>query len=100
MWLTSSTAPISTMRCAWPGSRPVVSVSRMISRMSVVRISRKLCDNITDLGEGVIAPLRAVHNEIGAGAFLRVGRLASEQRIESLLRHAGPLERTRLLNFK
>src|ERR1044072_6698589 len=35
MWLTSSSQPISTTRSPPLGSRPVVSVSRTISRMSI-----------------------------------------------------------------
>ena len=62
----SSTAPISTMRWPCAGSRPVVSVSRTISRMRLFRFARQPGDNITNLGARMIESLRTVHNEIGA----------------------------------
>src|ERR1700680_3849221 len=37
MWLISSTKPISTTRSPFRGSRPVVSVSKTISRMTLIR---------------------------------------------------------------
>src|SRR6266540_4148648 len=100
MWLMSSIAPISTTRWPCAGSRPVVSVSRMISRMSVIRISHERRHNITNLGKGMLGRFRRIHNEIDPGALFFVGHLVGDEGLEFLVGHARTLHDARFLNFR
>src|SRR5256885_15349615 len=94
MRLYSSIQPTSTSRSPRKGSRPVVSVSRTIARMSSgsKRIdgesgppSRHLNDlrqNVLDLRPHRVEPVRRIHHEIGALALLGVGHLPRQDGIE------------------
>src|SRR5581483_692342 len=113
MPLTSSTQPSSTRRWPWAGSRPVVSVSRTISRI-VLPLSLRarrfaasrndneslsspfwhlshLRQNFTHLRPRRFVSLPAIHDEIGARALVGVRHLLGQQRVELLLGHARPL---------
>src|SRR5262245_37739295 len=105
MPLTSSTQPISTSRCPWKGSSPVVSVSSTITRIFRSRSRRaaresppplRHCsdggEDRTHLGAGGVESMRGVHDKIGAGALLGVGHLPRQNGLELLHGHAGPLE--------
>src|SRR5689334_3775194 len=97
--------PSSTSRWPWAGSRPVVSVSRTISRMlcaveSVTPFwhfsySRK---NFTYLRTCRIESFRCIHDEIRAFSFFRVRHLVCRNPCQLLCSHAGTLENTRALN--
>src|SRR5215471_15310870 len=97
MRLKISTHPISTRRSPRRGSRPVVSVSRTISRMtqnalrsesaSPLRHLNDLGQNVLDLRAHRIEPVRRIHHEIGALALFAVGHLLGDDGIELLLVH-------------
>src|SRR3990172_6621487 len=79
MWLTSSSMPTSTTRWPAPGSRPVVSVSRTISRMARLLPARRAeyaVDDAADLFKGILETAAGVDDEIGPPALLRIGNLA------------------------
>src|SRR5690606_18720253 len=86
MWLNSSTPPISTRRWPSEGSKPVVSVSRTISRIGSV--SGQFCDQVEHGGAGLIKTQRLDHMG-GAGAFLGIRHLLGQDRLEMRLGHAG-----------
>src|SRR4051812_27700284 len=93
MRLSSSTQPTSTIRSPLFGSRPVVSVSRTISRMDAlfpIRWRRDNLQDITHLRTGVIETLRGIHHEIGTAAFFCVRYLLGDDGLELLFRHSGP----------
>src|SRR5271167_4664941 len=97
--------PISTMRSPWKGSRPVVSVSKTISRIGF-HSSRRLCgsesavpprhcsdrpQDVAHLGAGMIETLRAIHDIVRAPAFFRIRHLFGHDGVEFLFGHARPL---------
>src|SRR5665811_6032 len=96
--------PTSTRRWPWLGSRPVVSVSRTISRMfcSLLQRARESpppfwhCSNagedFTHLGAGVRETLRRIHHEIGAPPLFIIRHLVGHDGGELLLAHARPPE--------
>src|SRR5580700_11805819 len=115
MPLMSSTQPISTTRCPANGSRPVVSVSSTISRMPTLRggpfgpPARPMCrrraaaiphespspsrifmhkpQNVAYLRASIVELLRAIHDKVGAPAFLGIRHLLGEKRGELVLGH-------------
>src|SRR5581483_6409 len=100
MRLNSSTQPTSTRRSPRRGSRPVVSVSRTISRMGSLPTSygesgsplRHLNDcgqNVLDLRAHGAESAGRIHDEIGALALFSVGHLPGEDGIEFFVIH-GP----------
>src|SRR6516164_4322295 len=106
MRLSNSMQPISTKRCPCTGSRPVVSVSRTISRIKVSFAGESILspfhhcanalENITHLRASVLETFRGIHYKIGARALLSVGNLVGHNGGELLLTHAGPLDLGRL----
>src|SRR5690606_38143179 len=95
---------ISTSRSPVAGSKPVVSVSRTISRAMrlVCRASPwpSTClltrpqgsDDLAHLGSRRLQPLAGFDDEVGALALLGVGHLLGQDGVQLLLRHPGPLE--------
>src|SRR5215475_6636714 len=92
MRLNSSMQPTSTRRSPRIGSRPVVSVSRTISRMDwwlesgesgpPFRHFNNLGQDVLDLRADRIKPVRGIHDEIRALALLRIGHLPRNNGIE------------------
>src|ERR1700732_1612007 len=88
MRLKISTQPISTRRSPRNGSRPVVSVSRMISRMedgpeidesgSSLRHLSSLVQNVPDSRPHRIKAVRGIHDKIRAFALFDVRQLARQ----------------------
>src|SRR5258707_15733199 len=117
MRLTSSMQPISTNRCPWKGSSPVVSVSSTISRMSMFPASAPAamggsdesppppghCSNgvedRTHIGARRLEAARRIHDEIRAAALFRVRHLLGQDRFELFHGHAGAFEHARPLDF-
>ncbi len=123
MRLTSSMQPISISRSPPFGLRPVVSVSRMISRMRVsdrpqdsriARVKRRLPSGARRPSPGrprnsamtassaawlVVDVAARVHNEIGARALFRIRHLARQQLVELFRRHPGPLQQAGALHL-
>src|SRR5579862_8696505 len=98
MRLSNSTQPSSTSRCPCAGSRPVVSVSRTISRMLFLcdsmpsfRHLSNPAEDFTHLHAHRVESARGIHHEIGAGALFRVRHLLGENRRKFVLAHAGAL---------
>src|SRR3977135_4256874 len=97
MRLKISTQPISTSRSPRNGSRPVVSVSRMISRMNVEpgnsesgtspRHFNSLVKNVPDSCAHRIEAVRGIHHEIRALAFFGVGQLSRQDGVELFAGH-------------
>src|SRR6478752_10632539 len=98
MRLSISTQPISTRRSPRSGSRPVVSVSRTISRMiqeavsggesgSPLRHLNNLGQDVRDLGTHWVESVRRIHHEIGTLALFRVGCLLGDDGVELRLVH-------------
>src|SRR6266404_2046753 len=114
MRLTSSMQPISTNRCPWKGSSPVVSVSSTISRMSVFphaamggsdesppppgHCSNRVEDR-THVGPRRLEAARRIHDEIRAAALFVVRHLLGQDRFELFYGHAGAFEHARPLDF-
>src|SRR4029078_4522141 len=108
MRLKISMQPTSISRSPFFGSRPVVSVSRTISRImslspgyqsatpqtlvSVAADRLQFSDDRIDLGVAVFAGAGGVHNEIGARALFRLRNLPRHDSFEFGLRHSGPLK--------
>src|SRR3981081_2467489 len=99
MRLRISTQPISTSRSPRKGSRPVVSVSRTISRIddkpqrvkgsngesgSPLRHLNSLAENVPDSCTHRIESVRGIHHEIRAPAFFGIGQLPRQDGIELL----------------
>src|SRR5215813_5351195 len=97
MRLNSSTQPTSTSRSPRRGSRPVVSVSRTISRISrqeqklesspPPRHFSSLRQNVPDTLPHGIESMGGIHDEIGALAFFGIGRLPRQDRLKFLAGH-------------
>src|SRR4051794_37755143 len=111
MRLNISTQPISTRRSPRNGSRPVVSVSRIISRMvcsrepngesgSPPRHFNSLGENVADSGAHGINAMRCIHHEIRAFAFFGVWQLPLQDGIEFFLGHVVAGENALALNFR
>src|SRR5262252_7741393 len=113
MRLTSSMQPISTNRCPWKGSSPVVSVSSTISRTSTFppplprsresppppgHCSNRVKDR-THVGPRRLEAARGIHDEIRAAALFVVRHLLGQDRFELFHGHAGAFEHARPLNF-
>src|SRR5262245_64547708 len=104
MRLMSSTQPISTT--LWPsnGSSPVVSVSSTISRKLISLVfaaqpvhdapvpALKRFDQFIDLESHVREAEGAVHNVVGPGHSLGIGKLAGEKVLELVRGHSRPRE--------
>src|SRR5690606_12613171 len=92
--------PISTIRSPLWGSRPVVSVSNTISRMSglsrrVARLASSghyLLHEPRDLGSGLGKRCPRVDDVIGAAALFDIGHLQREDALEALGGHPRPRE--------
>src|SRR5262249_35531990 len=98
MRLNSSTQPTSTSRSPRKGSRPVVSVSRTISRISLgpgisgesappPRHLNDLIQNVADTRPHGVKPVRSIHHEIGPLALLGVRQLPGEKSVELFTGH-------------
>src|SRR6478609_5156998 len=97
MRLKISTQPISTSRSPRKGSRPVVSVSRTISRMrsktgksesgSSPRHLSSLIQDVADSRAYRVEPVRRIHHEIRALALFGVGQLPRQDGVELFIRH-------------
>src|SRR3954452_18422546 len=86
--------PISTRRCPSPGSRPVVSVSRTISRISL-RSAGPAGDRAQDSTDPALGMSKAearLDEKMRAPTLLRIGHLLCEYCLEFFLRHARPGE--------
>src|SRR6516165_5714892 len=113
MRLTSSMQPISTNRCPWKGSSPVVSVSSTISRTSMFPhpLSRSdesppppgHCSNRvedrTHVGPRCLEAARRIHDKIRAAALFIVRHLLGQDRFELFHGHAGAFEHARALHL-
>src|SRR5664279_3826654 len=110
MRLKISTQPISTSRSPRNGSRPVVSVSRTISRMTTNRKSgesdsplrhlNNLGQNVPDSDAHGVKTVRGIHYEIRAPAFFGIGRLSRQDRIKHLGGHGASGQNALALNFR
>src|SRR6202021_4170042 len=110
MRLKISTQPISTSRSPRNGSRPVVSVSRTISRMSThrrggesgsaLRHLNNLGQNVPDSAAHGVKTVRGIPHEIGALAFFGVRQLSHHDGLESLSGHGAPGEDALALDFR
>src|SRR5262245_56370985 len=113
MRLTSSMQPISTSRCPWKGSSPVVSVSSTISRTSMFphplpwpgesapplgHCSNRVKDR-THVGPRSLEAARRIHDEIRTAALFVVRYLLGQDRFELFHGHAGACEHARPLDF-
>src|SRR6201746_747230 len=105
-----STQPISTSRSPRKGSSPVVSVSRMISRMrlktgksesgSPSRHFNSLVENVPNSCAHGVETVGGIHHEIGTPAFLRVRQLPSEDGVELFARHVVARQDALALDFR
>ena len=120
MWFSSSTQPISISRSPFRQSRPVVSVSKTISRMTLVLVRfaagrktgasslpRILSDakasarRIASTSRSAAAkPAAGIDEEMRPPPLLRIRHLAGEERCEFLLRHARPGQDAGALHFR
>src|SRR5229473_8124272 len=110
MRLTISTQPISTSRSPRSGSRPVVSVSRTISRISYYRTNDEsgsssrhlssLIDNVPDSRTHGVEAVRSIHHEIRAFALFCVGQLPRQDGGELFPGHVVALQDSLALNFR
>src|ERR1700722_270731 len=110
MRLKISTQPISTSRSPRSGSRPVVSVSRTISRIKFVPGSgesgsplRHLSSLLQDVPDSCAYRLKAIggiHHEIGAGTLFGVGQLPRENGVELFAGHIVARQDPLALNFR
>src|SRR5687768_2285168 len=93
--------PISTMRSPPAGLRPVVSVSKMISRMGPLSTRRqaKTSKDRPHLGARGVETARRIDDEIGARALVGIGPLAGEDRVEPRRGHSGPRQHALALNW-
>src|SRR3990170_1918205 len=100
MRLKISTQPISTMRSPPAGLSPVVSVSKMISRIGGLSsgAESETSDYMADLPFSCGQIAARFDDEISALALGRVGHLPRHYRVEFLRRHAGPREHSAALN--
>src|SRR6187402_2459875 len=83
-------------------SRPVVSVSKMISRTSalLVRLARSEGgDDRRDLYSGRTDTVAGIDHKIRPCPFVRIRQLARKNQIEFLLRHARPRKHPLPLNL-
>src|SRR5258705_260285 len=105
-----STQPISTSRSLLSGSRPVVSVSRTISRISTTarndesgsppRHFNSLIENVPDSCAHGIESVGGIHHEIRAFAFFGVWQLPRQKGIEPFAGHAVARQDPLPLNFR
>src|SRR5579872_5953850 len=117
MRLKISTQPISTSRSPRKGSRPVVSVSRTISRMEVREPTRKderdegesgspgrqfssLNQNVANSRADGIKTVRGIHHEMRPLSLLGVGHLPRQNAGELFLGHIGPRQNALALDFR
>src|SRR5258706_13729217 len=110
MRLTISTQPISTSRSPRSGSRPVVSVSRTISRMNYTaendesgsppRHLNSLVQNVPDSQAHGVESIGCIHHEISAAAFFGVGQLPREDGIELFTGHVVARQDSLVLKFR
>src|SRR5580693_3362790 len=102
MWLSNSKQAISMMRCPSLGSRPVVSVSRTISRIRLppcLRAAAKLFRDPTHFRESVVQTLVRLNHEIGFCTLFGVRDLAGMDGLELFHRHARTLQYTHALHL-
>src|SRR5258708_84154 len=110
MRMKISTQPISTSRSPRRGSSPVVSVSRMISRMDpypAAGESRTPPRHLSSLDEDFpdsctyrIKSMGRIHHEIGTSALFGIGQLPRQNGIELLARHVVARKNTLALNVR
>src|SRR5580692_7709269 len=110
MRLKISTQPISTSRSPRSGSRPVVSVSRTISRMgwqterdesgSTPRHLNSLVQNVPDSRAHRIKAVRRIHYEIRAFALFGVGQLPRQDGVKLFAGHVVARQDSLALNFR
>src|SRR5262252_6172154 len=108
--------PISTSRCPWKGSSPVVSVSSTISRTFIpastgavmgatdespppLRHCSNRVEDRTHLGARRFEAARRIHDKIRASALFVVRHLLGQDRFELFHGHAGAFEHARALHF-
>src|SRR6266403_5345357 len=110
MRLKISMQPISTRRSPRKGSRPVVSVSRTISRMNlpepVISESGPPPRHLNNLGQNVLDPrahgvetVGGIHHEIRTLALFGIGHLPRQDGIELFARHVVAGKNPFALNF-
>src|SRR6267154_5270748 len=102
MRLKISTQPISTSRSPRSGSRPVVSVSRTISRISCnrtydesgssLRHLSSLIENVPDSRTHRVEAVRSINHEIRTFALFGVGQLPGQDRLELFPGHVVALQ--------
>src|SRR5713226_2238694 len=110
MRLKISIQPISTSRSPRSGSRPVVSVSRTISRISYNRTNDEsgsslrhlssLIQNVPDSGTHRVKAVRGIHHEIRTFALFGVGQLPRQDGVELFAGHVVARQDTLALNFR
>src|SRR5436305_8995672 len=99
-WSTSSTPPISMMRWPSTGSRPVVSVSRTISRNRFVLWAARAQGghDLLHLREGMVQPLVGLNHEMRLCTLFCIRHLTGQDVVELVLGHARTTKHTRALN--
>src|SRR6516162_6847760 len=111
MRLKSSIQPTSTSRSPRKGSRPVVSVSRTISRISLeTKISgesdppprhfNNLIQNVADTRPHGIKTMRSIHHEIGPLALLGIRQLPRKNSVELFAGHVFARQNSLALDFR
>src|ERR1700682_4525907 len=105
-----STQPISTSRSPRSGSRPVVSVSRTISRMnykagkgesgSPPRHFNSLIQNVPNSCAHGIESMGSIHHEIRTFALFGVGQLPRQDSVELFAAHVVARQDSLALNFR
>ncbi|CUX25466.1 hypothetical protein AGR7B_Cc270305 [Agrobacterium deltaense RV3] len=87
--MISSMPPISITRSSFD-SRPVVSVSKMISRihLSGARLSGQFLQNLSYLIPCRFDTISGIDDKIGTPALFGVGHLPGEDHFEFLFRHS------------
>src|SRR5438067_13386750 len=110
MRLKISIQPISTSRSPRSGSRPVVSVSRTISRISCnrtfdesgssLRHLSSLIENVPDSRTHRVEAVRSIHHEIRTFALFGVRQLPRQDGVELLDSHIVARQDSLPLNFR
>src|SRR6266849_5291439 len=110
MRLKISTQPISTSRSSRSGSRPVVSVSRTISRISYnrtfdesgtsLRHLSSLIQHVPDSRAHGVETVRGIHHEIRTFALFGVRQLPRHDRVELFPGHVVAGKDSLALNFR
>src|SRR6478736_1881571 len=91
-WFSSSTPPISITRSSRL-SRPVVSVSKMISRIRVSVAGCELVDDGLHLAPGDVETVAGIDDVVGAFTLFAVRHLTRKDHRKLFLGHSWALQR-------